>query len=77
MPILAMLNCEGFNEGSMAVETCFIDSDLIRGYANFYYGWLVISSFVLFIPIIIYIVIVIQVAKRLSRMVKGKDDFVD
>jgi len=68
MPILAMLNCKGFNEGSMKVSKCFIDSSLIRSYASFYYGWLTISSFMMFIPVFIYIGVVILIAKYFSRL---------
>jgi hypothetical protein len=66
MPILGILNCKGFNEGSMEVTHCFIDSNIIRSYANFYNGWLGISSFFLFIPIIIYIIVVIKIANFFS-----------
>ena len=67
LPILSMLNCDGLNEGNMAVTSCVIDSDLIRSYASFYWGWLAISSFMLFIPVIIYILVVVFIAKFTSK----------
>jgi len=69
MPVLGMMNCKGFNEGSMTVRECFIDHSLLRSYADFFYGWMTISSFMLFIPIIIYIIIVIKLAKYISNRV--------
>ena len=67
MPILGMMNCKGFNEGSMTVKECFIDNSLLRSYADFYYGWVTISSFMIFIPVIIYIIIVIKLARFISN----------
>jgi len=66
MPILGMLNCKGFNEGSMKVKECFFDNELFKSYASFYFGWITISSFMMFIPVIIYIFIVFQIAKFVS-----------
>ena len=56
LPILAMYNCTGFNAGNGTVTDCVIDAPFIREYANFYFGWITISSFMFFIPVIIYIV---------------------
>jgi len=72
MPILAMLNCNGFDGGNMKVSHCFIDSSLIRSYADFYFGWLLISSFMVFIPVIIYVGIVVLVAKYFSKVFDNK-----
>lgn len=67
MPILGMLNCGGHHEGTMQVSSCIIDCSITRSYANFYWGWVTMSSFMLGIPIIIYIVVVIQLAKNLPK----------
>ena len=65
LPILAMYNCSGFNEGSMAVDHCVVDHILIRKYASFWYGVVTISSFMFMIPIVVYIYIVHKLAKRI------------
>lgn len=56
LPILGMYNCSGFNTGTMSVQSCIIDNALLRSYANFYSGWVIMSSYVLFVPIFAYIV---------------------
>lgn len=71
LPLLAMLNCEGFNEGSMAVKSCVIDSELVKAYASFYFGWITISSFMLFIPVFFYILFVHLTSKKLAKIVSG------
>lgn len=54
-PILVMMSCSGFNSGNMAVQHCTIDLPIIKSIAGFYYRWLLISSYVLLIPIFAYI----------------------
>lgn len=51
------MNCSGWNEGSMKVNSCVVDFSPLRTYANYYYGFIVISAFLGFLPIIVYIVI--------------------
>lgn len=66
-PIFAMWNCSGFNEGSMVVKDCIIDSNLLRNFSSFCYGVVTISSFMMFIPIILYIYIIHNLSKRIGR----------
>lgn len=70
LPILGVLNCSGWDEGSMQVQSCYIDSEFIRSYANFYYALLIYSAFIMLIPIIIYIGIIVLIAKYLPKIIK-------
>ncbi len=67
LPILGMMNCQGWNEGSGVVSDCIIDCILFRSYADFYYGLLLISTFMVLIPLGIYSIIVIFLANFLSK----------
>jgi hypothetical protein len=68
LPILGVMNCDGWNAGSMAVATCAIDNGLFRSYANLYMAFLFFSSFLVFIPVLIYIVICILLTKFIGRV---------
>jgi len=70
LPVLAMLNCSGWDEGSMQVQSCVIDSDFIRAYANFYYALLLFSAFMVLIPLIIYVGVIILIAMFLPKIIK-------
>jgi uncharacterized membrane protein len=59
LPILGIKNCPGWNEGSMAVHSCIIDGNIFREYADLYYAFLLLSAFLMGIPVIIYVGIVI------------------
>jgi len=63
MPILGILNCKGFSSASMSAKNCFIDNELFISYSSFYYGFLVISSFMFLIPVFIYIGVIVLLAK--------------
>ena len=67
-PILGMMNCEGWNEGTMAAKTCLIDTPILHAYANFYYGFIAISSFMIFFPVFMYIAICIWVSDFFGKM---------
>jgi len=45
-------------------------SKRIRSYANFYYALLLYSAFIMLIPIIIYIGIIVLIAKYLPKIIK-------
>jgi len=70
VPLLAMENCSGWNEGSMEVSTCYVDISIFREFANLCYSGLLISAFLAFIPLIIYILIVIGITEFLVFIVK-------
>ena len=70
VPLLAMENCSGWDEGSMEVSSCFIDILIFREFANFCYSLLLISAFLAFIPLLIYILIVIGITEFLVFIIK-------
>jgi len=70
IPLLAMQNCTGWNESSMEVSTCFVDISIFREFANFCYSKILISAFLGFIPLIIYILIVIGITEILVFIIK-------
>jgi len=70
LPILGMMNCSGFNAANGAVQECYIDASFLRSYANFHYGWIMISSFIFFLPIIIYIILVIGLVRMINRFIR-------
>ena len=70
VPLLAMENCSGWDEGSMEVSSCFVDISIFREFANLCYSLLLISAFLAFIPLLIYILIVIGITEFLVFIVK-------
>lgn len=72
LPILAMVNCLGWNEGSMSVSGCVVDFPFARAYADVYYGLLLFSAFMLLMPLGVYVAFVvglIMLAKRVALVV--------
>ena len=67
LPILGLYNCSGFNSGNMSVQSCIIDNNFSRQYADFYYGLITISSYVLFVPVLFYIGFVVFIANFISK----------
>ncbi|MGV7960883.1 hypothetical protein QPK13_07115 [Photorhabdus tasmaniensis] len=61
LPVISMMNCHGWNEGSMEVTECSINLWIVREYANFYYDFVLVGAFAMGIPIIIYIVLGITI----------------
>lgn len=66
-PVLGMMNCQGWNEGSMAVKTCVVNAGFLQAYANFYYALILFSAFFLLIPLIIYIVVAVWLAEKFGK----------
>ncbi len=54
-PILGMSNCEFENAATMAVKNCHFDHPVLAAYAEFYWGWFMLSPMMLFLPIIAYL----------------------
>lgn len=69
LPGLSLVNCPHYNEWNW-VWACFIEIDILRKYAEIYYGWLLVSVFTLFIPVIIYIIIVRGAIKMINKKFK-------
>jgi hypothetical protein len=70
VPIFGIMNCDGWNEGSMSVKNCLIDGDIFRAYANFYYDLILISAFLLLIPLAAYIAVSIGFVELLIYIAK-------
>lgn len=45
IPLAGMMQCQGWNEGSMEVQSCLIDTSFTREYANALYGVAVLFPF--------------------------------
>ena len=61
LPILFMMNCSGWNAGSVSVRSCYFENELMIEAANMVIGFLFISSFMGFLPIVVYALVVIGV----------------
>ena len=57
-PILVMMSCTGWNAGSMAVQSCTPDFAFIRALADGFYGFMLVASFALGLPILIYLFLI-------------------
>lgn len=73
LPFLGMLNCEGWNEGSMKVSSCYVDSEFLRFFAELFYGLLLLSAFTLFVPFFVYAGVVIAVTELVVKLLKKED----
>lgn len=62
LPVLALFNCSGWNEGSMRVATCIVDTPALREWAEILYGFLLLASFLAGIPLLIYLAFLIALA---------------
>lgn len=67
LPILGTLNCSGWNEGTMSVKKCLIPGKIFVDYANYVYEWLLISAFLAFIPVVLYVAAVIFFTRWFSK----------
>lgn len=73
LPILIMMSCSGWNSGTMEVQQCIIDVSIIRLVAKFYSSWLMLSSFMLFIPVVLYVggcVLITELSLAILRVKK-------
>ena len=70
IPLLAMQNCSGWNEGSMEVSTCLVDISIFREFASFCYNILLISAFMAFLPLIFYVLVVFGITELLVFIIK-------
>lgn len=67
LPVLALFNCSGWNEGSMQVATCIIDTPGLRDWSEILYGFLLLASFMAGIPLLIYLVVLIVLTLFIRR----------
>ncbi|MFT2112748.1 hypothetical protein [Marinomonas sp. 2405UD68-3] len=69
LPVLGVMNCDGWNTASMSVKSCAIDSGVLRGYADLYTALFYFSSFLVFIPILIYIGVCTLIIKLIRKII--------
>lgn len=68
-PIWGMMNCEGWNEGTMAVTVCDVDTPFLRGYAEAYLGFVLMAAFMGGIPIAIYLAVIWILAQIVGHLI--------
>lgn len=66
------MNCQGWFEGSMTSESCLVDTSFLQAYTDIYYALVLFSSFMLLIPLVIYIVVAIWLSETLGRKLADK-----
>jgi len=64
LPVLGMYNC---SESGGEITSCIVDTAFLRNYAGFYYGLLLLSSFLLLVPLAVYALLVKVIASITSR----------
>lgn len=67
-PVLVMSLCSGWNEGSMAVQSCRPDWPVLHDLANTFYAFILVAAFMAGIPLLLYIVICMIVAFVVARI---------
>ena len=72
VPIFAMGNCGGWNEGSMTVANCVVDTPFLRDLADSFYGFALLSAFTLGVPVLIYLVVGYLSGRVIGRIIRGK-----
>lgn len=68
LPILIMSNCSGWNEGSMLVQSCYIDNSLTRSLAELVYGLVFMAVLMIGIPLLVYLLLVILAIYFIYKM---------
>ncbi len=66
-PVLVVLNCHGWNEGTMAVTGCLVDTPGLREAADTIYAIGLVSAFTLGLPLILYGLAVRWIVRRVRR----------
>lgn len=63
LPVLFMANCSGWDTGSMAVDSCIIDTQGLRALSNMVWGTIFASVFLLCLPLVAYVGIVAAIVE--------------
>lgn len=66
-PVLLIAGSEGWNAGSMKASSYLIDNEMIKSLTDLILNLVFMSSFLLGLPILIYVFVVIGFAKLLSK----------
>jgi len=69
LPILTIGTCDGWSGGPFS--HCLVNTEFVREYASFYATLLVVSSFFLGIPVLIYIWLAIVFTERVAKQIAG------
>lgn len=56
----------------MEVSTCMVDISIFREFASFCYNILLISAFLAFIPLILYVLVVFGITELLVFIIKNR-----
>lgn len=72
LPIIAMNNCQGWNAGNMASKSCNTDHWIVYEYTDFYYAFVMLSSFALLLPLLFYLLFFIVVSEFLGYLLLKK-----
>lgn len=67
-PILLMSLCTGWNEGTMAVQSCRPDWPVLRDLANIFYAFLLMAAFMAGLPLLIYVALCVLFAFVAARV---------
>jgi len=66
-PVLLIAGSSGWNAGSMQASSYLIDNEMIKSLTDLILNLVFMSSFLLGLPILIYVLVVIGFAKLLSK----------
>jgi len=70
-PFLALINCSKWNFLNFTNHICLINFEFIRATEKIVKGFLYINAFNLYIPLIVYILLVVFFAQLSSRLFNG------
>jgi hypothetical protein len=69
IPVVIMSSCSGWNAGSMQVSSCLVGATWYTNTADALYGFVYVSAFILFIPVIIYMGLLAAIGSLLARVI--------
>lgn len=69
-PVVIMGSCTGWNEGTMQVASCTVNVWPLPQLANLFYGVVLFSSFMLGIPILVYLAVTSALLANLNRRLR-------
>ena len=72
LPLLVMFGgCSYYPAPSLSFSSCVIPSEMFKEYASFIFAMVLISSYMLGIPILIYVAVVVAVTEFIAWALKG------
>ncbi len=70
IPIISLINCNNWSAGTGGVNQCFLELEFLRAIAEPLWGLIYISSFFVFIPLLLIIVVVISAVEFTASKLK-------